>query len=186
MLHRGCAVREVRRPRENLASDELPRQIAENYLARGQWRLPVLLGVITAPTLRPDGSILNDPRYDAATGLLFDPRGVWFPRISEAPTRDQAVAALELIKQPIALFNFVTEADRSVALSNIISAIIRRGLSFVPMHGFSAPVAGSGKSLQVDIAAEIATGSPAAVTAAGADLEELDKRIAAALLGVIK
>jgi hypothetical protein len=52
---------------------DCPRNVAEAYLQReGQWRLPVLTRVISAPTLRPDGSILDTPGYDPATGLLFD------------------------------------------------------------------------------------------------------------------
>jgi putative DNA primase/helicase len=43
-----------------------PDIVAQTYLARtGHWKLPRLLSVISAPTLRPDGSILQQPGYDA-------------------------------------------------------------------------------------------------------------------------
>jgi putative DNA primase/helicase len=43
-----------------------PDIVAQTYLARtGHWKLPRLLSVISAPTLRPDGTILQTPGYDA-------------------------------------------------------------------------------------------------------------------------
>src|SRR4051794_18002718 len=50
------------------------------------------------------------------------------------------------------------------------------------MHGFDAPVAGSGKSLLVDTASMIATGHEAVVMSAGKSEEEFEKRLGAALL----
>jgi putative DNA primase/helicase len=63
---------------------DCPRQVAETYIALGQWRMPTLLGVVTCPTLRPDGSLLVTPRYDEQTGLFFDPGGVLLPPVPGA------------------------------------------------------------------------------------------------------
>lgn len=49
-----------------------PRQIAEAILARNEWDFPVLTGVISAPTLRPDFSVLDQSGYDPRTGLYVD------------------------------------------------------------------------------------------------------------------
>lgn len=49
-----------------------PRQIAEAILARDQWDFPVLTGVISCPTLRPDFSVIDTPGYDPQTGLYAD------------------------------------------------------------------------------------------------------------------
>ena len=161
---------------------DCPRQVAETYIARGQWRMPTLLGIVACPTLRPDGSVLSTPGYDEQTGLFFDPGGVTFPAVPEWPTKAQAEAALEELKAPIAKFKFVNAQSRSVALSAFITAVIRRALDAAPMHGSDAPVAGSGKSLLGDIASVIVTGHRAAVS--GADnREELEKKLAASLLG---
>jgi putative DNA primase/helicase len=141
-----------------------PKDVAASYLAReGHWNLPFLTAVTNCPTLRPDGSILDQPGYDPATGLLFDPQGVTFPQVRQEPTREQAAAALEVLKSLIATFPFLIDADRSVALSGILTTTIRRSLKTAPLHGFTAPVAASGKSKLVDICSEIATGHPAAV-----------------------
>ncbi len=158
-------------------------RIAETYLARGGlWRLPVLAGLIDCPTLRPDGSILDAPGYDTATGLLFDPQGAAFPRLTPEPDKNEATLALGYLRGIVATFPFVSDGDRAVALSAILTAVIRRSLPTAPLHGFNAPTAGSGKSMLVDIASMIAAGRPAAVIAQGKTEEEMEKRLGAALI----
>lgn len=162
---------------------DAPTKAANTYLQRaGRWRLPVLTGIVNAPTLRPDGSLLTNPGYDAITGLLLDPCGVSFPAISQAPTREDAVEALEVINQVLAAFPFVEEASRSVALSGILTACIRRSLRTAPLHAYTAPAAGTGKSKLVDIASMIATGREAGVISQGKSEEEFEKRLGALLL----
>jgi hypothetical protein len=51
------------------------------------------------------------------------------------------------------------------------------------MHAFTAPAAGTGKSMLVDLASAIATGREAAVLAQGKTEEEFEKRLGAMLLG---
>lgn len=169
------------------AGDWIPtdcsQRLAETYLAReGQWRLPVLTGIINAPTLREDGSILDQPGYDAQTGLLFDPQGERFPLLPREPDRDTALRALAFLRDLICSFPFVTPADRSVALSAILTTLIRRSLPTAPLHGFNAPTAGTGKSMLVDIASLIVTARPAPVIAQGKSEEEMEKRLGAALI----
>lgn len=164
-------------------STDCPHRIAETFLVReGQWRLPVLTGIINCPTLRPDGSILDLPGYDAQTGLLFDPQDVLFPMLPRDPDRETAQRALAFLKDLISTFPFVTDADRSVALSGILTALIRRSLPTAPLHGFNAPTAGTGKSMLVDLASLIATARPAPVIAQGKSEEEMEKRLGAALI----
>lgn len=164
-------------------STDCPHKIAETFLAReGQWRLPVLTGIINCPTLRPDGSILDLPGYDPQTGLLFDPQDVRFPALPRDPDQATALRALGFLKDLISTFPFVTDADRSVALSGILTALIRRSLPTAPLHGFNAPTAGTGKSMLVDLASQIATARPAPVIAQGKSEEEMEKRLGAALI----
>lgn len=164
-----------------------PPSIAEIYLARdGQWKLPFILGVVTTPLLRIDGSVIDKPGYDPGTGILFNPLGIDYPKMIEHPTKDDALEALELLKKPIRDFPFSNPPSHAVALSGIMSTLMRRSLPTVPMHGYSAPTAGSGKSLLVDIASVIATGGLASVTSTGRDKfgdAELEKRLTASMLG---
>jgi putative DNA primase/helicase len=79
-------------------------------------------------------------------------------------------------------FPFVDAASRTVALSAIITAVIRPALPTAPMHCLSATSIGTGKSFLGDVIASIATGSPVAVTPCGSTDEELEKRLGADLM----
>ncbi len=161
-----------------------PPDVPRGYLARRslEWNLPVLAGIVTAPTLRPDGSLLQAPGYDTATGLLFDPRGVAFPSMAEAPSEREARAALETLRALIAEFPFVDDASAAVALSAILTALVRRSLPAAPMHAFTAPAPGTGKSYLVELVCRIATGQPAPGCDYSADEAENRKQLDAALI----
>ena len=79
-------------------------------------------------------------------------------------------------------FPFVTPADRAVALSAILTALDRRSMATAPLHAFTAPTAGTGKSLLVDLVAILATGRLMPVISQGRNEDELEKRLGAALL----
>jgi hypothetical protein len=72
-----------------------PETVAKILLARqGDWSLPQIAGVITAPTLRPDGSLLVTPGYDSVTRLLLvDPPHM--PPIPDTPSKAQAETRLK-------------------------------------------------------------------------------------------
>ena len=165
------------------AAIDAPHKMAATYLQRvGHWRLPVLSGIVTAPTLRPDGAVLATPGHDVATGLLFDPMGATFPELPDRPTRADAVRALAELDGLVGTFPFVGEADRAVALSAILTACVRRSLPTAPMHAFTAPVAGLG---QVDAGGHRQRDRDRArgrVIAQGKDEEEMEKRLGALLL----
>jgi len=180
---------------KDYVSINCPPNVASAYLERtGDWNLRVLSGIANAPTLRPDGSILDQPGYDAATGILYDPRGVDYPPIPAQPTKDGAALALEMLKALISEFPFVNDVDqngaelpgrsasRSVAFSGILTAVIRRSIPHAPLHAFTAPTAGTGKSKLVDLASMIASGHEAPVLAQGKTEEEMEKRLGAALI----
>jgi putative DNA primase/helicase len=144
-------------------------------------RLPPLSGIVNCPSITVDGRVLDKPGYDPATGTLYDQLGVSFPPVPDFPDRVRAETAMARILYLLHTFDFETINDRAVALSLILSAIARRGLPFVPLHSFDAPVAGSGKSMVVDIASILATGHKAGVTAYG-DPQEGEKRLSSVLM----
>jgi hypothetical protein len=163
---------------------DAPKDVAQTYLERSKKRLPPLLGVVTAPTLRHDGSILQIPGYDERMAIFFEPNGVTFPAIPDRPTKADALVALDKLKDPVRKYQF-SGAGRAVALSNIITAVVRPAVPAAPGHGFDAPIAGSGKTKLADTAAVIATGHRAAALAvmSGRNAkDELYKQLAAAVL----
>jgi Bifunctional DNA primase/polymerase, N-terminal len=161
-----------------------PDKVAEVYLSRtGRWRVPSLLGIVNTPFLRPDGSLCERPGYDSASKLLFHPDGYTFSPIAAAPTLEQAREALAYLDDTLLEeFPFVERIDRAVALSLILTAIDRRAMATAPLHGFTSPVAGTGKSLLNDIASVLATGDRAPVISMGRSEEEFEKRLGAALI----
>jgi len=173
---------------------DAPMTLAHRLIARaGQWRFPVLTGVTTAPTIRPDGSLLQRPGYDAATGLFFDPQGEIFTPIPEQPTQADGRAALDLLIREVLSsqcesdpdqtgFAFTSPTARSAALSAILTPLVRHSLRTAPLHLISATHAGSGKSLLADVCALIATGKTATIFDLGDDDDEQEKRLLSVLL----
>lgn len=167
-----------------------PLEFARHLMDRqGEWAFPTLRGLVNAPTMRPDGSILQAPGFDEASGLIFDPRGVEFPPIADEPTRDEARAALALIDELFSLFPYERENGEeplltpsySVTLSAILCAVARDAMRTVPAHANDSPTPGTGKTIQAETVAIIGTGSLPAMMSQGPSDEELEKRIATAL-----
>ena len=178
-------------PKGDLHSIDCPPDVPKAYLQRqGRRHLRLLRGVISTPTLRCDGSILDTPGYDPQTKLFYDPCGVAYPPIPKEPTQAQIDAALATLKAPIAKFPFVPgdpekpelSASRSVVLSAILTGIIRGSLATAPLHGFSSPVAGAGKSKLGNVVAITVMGRTVHPVAETKDTKEFEKRAATALI----
>ena len=123
----------------------------------------------------------RDEGYDAATGLLLLALPP-MPAIKQRPSRDDALAALALLNALLDEFPFVSDADRSVALSALMTGVARGAMQVAPLHAVTAPAAGTGKSYIIDIASAITTGEIAPVIAAGRDEAETEKRLGAMLM----
>lgn len=162
----------------------VPESFPSAYLAlAGAWRLPVLRGIASAPTLRPNGTVLDAEGYDPETGQILDFGGVGFLPVPDSPSSEDVKAALETLKDVLKGFPFVDDAARSVALSAILTALIRRSLRTAPLHGITAPTFGTGKSLLTEVVAMIATGadSPASMSLGRGDDED-EKRLLSVLM----
>lgn len=146
-------------------------------------RLKQLDAVITAPTLRADGSVLDTLGYDAQSRLLFDTKATTLP-VPSMPTANEANLAYETVMAPFKDFPFVEPIDRAVLLAAILSACIRPALPSSPAFAFDAPAQGSGKTLLARCVGAIALGEEPAlwphITEGDA---EIRKRIFSALRG---
>ena len=182
LLCRSAQWRKLDRRQRTVVLVDPPTAVAQVILHRqGEWRFPSVVGVITTPTVRPDGSLLVQPGYDAKTRLiLMDPPPM--PAVPKYPSRDDALAALAVLDGLLDEFPFADKASRSVALSALITPVVRAAFPVAPMHVISAPEAGSGKSYLLDVMAAVALGQPCPVMAAGRSEEETEKRLGAALL----
>lgn len=160
-----------------------PKELVEQIAAMsGEWPFDPITGVIATPTMRPDGTILYNAGYDEMTGLvLLAPPPM--PPIPDFPTRQNAEDALKLLLSLLSEFPFADLASRSVALSMILTTVLRGALlPAVPMHVATAPQPGTGKSYLSDIAAAISTGERCAVIAVAPNADETEKRLQGAAL----
>ena len=155
-----------------------PRWAMRALLGRGTWPgLPVLEGVVESPVLRADGSVLQQPGYDAASGLLYLP-GTDFEPVPESPSRRQLDTALTDLQQVVCDFPFRNEAHLSAWLSSMLTPLARpafQGPS--PLNLIDANVRGSGKSLLADVVSTLLTGSSAPRMSYSQDEDEIRKQI---------
>jgi putative DNA primase/helicase len=173
--------------REKANSEEIridpPKDVVEQVSDMiDDWPFPPLAGVIATPTLRRDGSLLNRQGYDEATGFVLMLGDLKVPRIPDQPTRAQAEAQLRVLNELLTGFPFVDNESRSIALSMLITPVLRAALGPVPMHLFVKPSPGTGASYLADVAAMIATGERCAVIAMAPKPDETEKRLVAAAL----
>ncbi len=128
---------------------------------RGQYpseTIPPLVGIVRCPTIRPDGTVLQEPGYDARSGLLYDPDGE-YPTVPDAPTLEQASQAAAELLEVIQDFPFMAEEHRSVWLALLLTLVGRSAIPGpCPLFAVDANTRGSGKSLMCDAAGVIAFG----------------------------
>ena len=158
-----------------------PPQVANMLLSLKNWRFPEVIGVVGAPTMRPDGSLLEKYGYDPATRLWCD-ADMTLPPVPERPTRQQAATALRLFKDLLSGFPFVSESDLAVALAAILTVVLRGAFDLCPMFVIVAHDVGNGKSYLVDLMATLVTGRWCPVISPGKTAEEMEKRLDAILL----
>jgi hypothetical protein len=182
----------------------LPDRVAKMYLDMlGEWELPPLAGISTAPLLAADGSIYEASGYHPETAL-------WCCKVPplllpERPGCEDAAAALRLMRDAFKTFPFADAVrrydrtlgveivdldyppgrDESTMLVGLVTAICRASLWLAPGFLVVAPQisgAGTGKGLLVRAICIIAFGIRPRAFTAGHDRQELDKRIVAELV----
>jgi putative DNA primase/helicase len=181
-MGRWMRFQQYRRRDKGYLDIDAPREVAEAIIARaGDSGFPPLQGVLTTPTLRPDGTILWQAGYDPTTQLLLvNPPPL--PRNLDAPSRGDALNALATLLELLTEFPFVDEASRSVAVSAVITAVTRAAYLVTPAHTASSPTPGTGKSTLWDVVSAVSCGHLCHVIAAGRDETETEKRLAACVL----
>ncbi|MFH0959511.1 MAG: hypothetical protein V1897_12480 [Pseudomonadota bacterium] len=137
---------------------DIQKAISETILAKnGERGFPELKALSTAPTITPDGRIINKPGYDSGTHILFLASEVW-PEIAINPSIAEIKAAFDRLWKPFKDFPFADDVTRGVMLAAIITAVMRPCLPTAPAFGLDAPTAGSGKTLLARCLGILATG----------------------------
>ena len=159
-----------------------PVELSRVLVAAGSWPgLPPLVGIVEAPTLRPDGTLLDSPGYDLVTGLIYAPAaGLVVPEIPAEPTAADSAESVHFIERELLHdFPFCAPADKAHAWAVLLTPIVRAAIAgCVPLLLLDAPKAGTGKTLLAGVSAVIATGRKAEVmTAPAHDEAEWRKKL---------
>jgi hypothetical protein len=118
-------------------------------LARQSWPgLPVLRRIISTPVLRPNGTLLQTPGYDPATGFYLAANGHLDP-IPDRPTPQQVDAAREfLLERFLRDFPWRSPADRANYLALLVTPLVRPFIrALAPFGMIEASMPGSGKTI---------------------------------------
>ena len=156
-------------------------EIAKSVMSEiGSWRLPELAGVITAPTLRLDGTVLRCLGYDAETRLFLAGSG-FSPWKGQAATQEENLKlALAKIMEPARLFPFASETDKAVYVAAILCGVMRKTLKTAPGFVVSAPQPSAGKTKLCQVVQEVTCGKQTIITVKAR--EEFQKALDAAML----
>ncbi|WP_405101472.1 hypothetical protein [Micromonospora sp. NBC_01412] len=126
-----------------------PRDILSSVLAGKTWPgVPPLRGIIGAPVLRRDGTLLQQPGYDPATGLYLASK-VALPPVPDQPTPEQVDDARTfLLGRFLRDFPWASAADRANYVALLATPILRHFTrSLTPFALIDATMPSSGKTI---------------------------------------
>jgi putative DNA primase/helicase len=172
-----------------------PKDVISQLLEARHWLFPTVVGIINAPTMREDGSLLTEQGYDPQTKLWHKSSGaVTLPNTPECPTKAEALAALAKLNELLVGFPFAKQKEeetgercvaRSVALAGMMTTALRGALPVaVPLFLITATEPRTGKTYLVHIIAMLATGHipPSTAGASEERPDEIEKRIETAAM----
>jgi hypothetical protein len=177
VYHLRCLLSEYAtwlKPEKGGASETTPPlPVAQTILAASQWPgIRPLKGIVTAPCLRPDGSILCKEGYDEALQLYSLARPPY-----PAPSI-RLKEAVEALLEVVCDFPFGHEAGKSAWLAGLLTLVARPAISGpVPLFLIDGNCQGVGKGNLADCAGIIAYGKALPRTAQGKDAEEDNKTL---------
>lgn len=147
---------------------------------RSSWPgVPVLRGVVTSPVLRPDGTLVQRPGFDPATGLYYHHRLKISP-VPDRPDRTSVDWARNVVSTVFSDFPFVAPSDRAQYIGSLFTPIIRPyAPGPTPLVAITATSPASGKSLLKDVYGYLFGAEDVAWTS---EEPELRKRITAKLI----
>ncbi len=163
-----------------------PREaVAAIHTAAGWPGVPPVKNLVTAPVLRPDGTVLNTPGYDPFTWLYYAPHPeLVVPDIPESPTDEDIKVAWEILYFAFGGFPFSTAADKANAYGFAITPAVRQAITNnSQLLLVDGPDKGIGKDLLIETVANIHTGRDPSLMGAPSFEEEWRKQITSKLSG---
>lgn len=155
---------------------KIPSEIPGAILKAPSWPgVRTLRSVARHPQLLPSGTILTKPGYDEDSQILLLPDAEY--NVPSSPTKADAMAAKDRLLAYIKDTRFSDERGPSVWLAFLLSQVARAAVPTVPIFGFDAAAAGSGKTSLVKIAYGLTHGEMPALASPPSDDAEAEKRL---------
>jgi hypothetical protein len=162
-----------------------PMDVVKDLLALPplEWGFPALQGIVEAPALREEGTIITKPGYDEQSRLFYAPEdGLHVPEIPEYPSDGHIDVAVNLISEVIADFPFVDESSRANAIASMLTPVCRPAIKGpTPLALYDATTQGTGKTLLSEVVSLITSGREGALFSAPRDAEEWRKQLTSVL-----
>lgn len=150
----------------------IPSALVNRILAlNGERNLPILNGVITAPTMTIHGEIIDTPGYHEGSGLYLHINSSQYKKIPKTLSDKDILHATEKLLEPFKEFCFDSAISRSVLLAALLTAAVRASVSTRPAFAFDAPSAGSGKTLLANCISVMSGGTGSTLPAVDDDAE---------------
>lgn len=160
-----------------------PEKLAEAMVNRGSWEhIRPLRSVTAFPILSPRGALYAQKGYASEVKAFY--AGNCAVDVPQAPTRDDAEQAINILFDIVCDFPFADAAHRSAWLAALLSVLSRFAHDGnIPLVVIQANTARAGKTKLVEIISHIVNGKAANATTQPKNEEEERKRITSTLLG---
>lgn len=144
----------------------------------GEWPgVRRLEGVTQCPMVRPDGTLVTVPGYDAETGLLYEPNFTPL-EMPEVPLREHALSALDELRDVVCDFPFVGPEHEAGWLALLLTPFARYAFKGpAPLGVIDGSVAGVGKGKLAQVIALLVDGCEVSPTPQPEEVEEERKLI---------
>jgi hypothetical protein len=169
--------------KEECKATDCTTRIAQSVSAMsGEWRLPKLKAILTAPVITPSGRIIDRDGYHPEEKIYLDfpDNAQWVPPTQGRIDDKTIQKAVDYIWHWFRLFPFKSAVDRGVFLAALLTAAVRPALRTAPGILIDSPVAGSGKTILAKCISRVAGMSIPALLPWDKSDEEMRKRLFAA------
>ncbi len=169
------------RSEKEVVIDPPTKHIALLHETEAYPHLPHLIGIARQPFFRADNTIMNIAGYDAQSGYYgsFNPSDFTVP---ENPSRQDALAAVEVITSLLDEFAFAAPCDKAAAIAAILTAAARISICTAPMVHVSAHQIATGKSYLTSIISAFASDTSSSAVAFPTSEDECQKLLLATLM----
>jgi hypothetical protein len=153
---------------------DCPQKVASALIGSAHELPEITIKAIAQTPMIIDGQLRAARGFDRDSGTWLDAPVVQVPEICD---KAAAQEALNVLKSWIEEFAFKYEADRSVALSAMLTAAVRASIDHAPGFVGSKPEFGAGASTLCNLFNVILTGQKVAAINADKSREEIDKHV---------